>query len=218
MPFTEQDRDALVNTPLLFLDGVALQVSNSCYRPLSAGRPDRLTLDEYPAMTAYRLRIVNGDVHMNQIRCFMLRQAEGGDAVTFEAYLAEYQSGRTPLTVLGTRAQLCFTANMNGCTFGIGHQATPESGLVVTHSNSRGGGSQEANIARQRRLASLVVGPGGVLFEPEHYRTNEKNSITFGYRSPGQRWRFASLAYRVWPGNRITSYGVRNIVTNQVQL
>jgi hypothetical protein len=217
MAFTAADRDRLVLSPRAFLDRAALMVAASCSTPTLYGKPDVLTLEQDEGTTAYRQFLIGDDVGMDRVPFYILRKAKGTDTVTFSAYLVEYEDGKTPITVLGTAATMCFTANMNGCTFGIGSQANANSGLVVTHSNSRGHGSQDANTADQRFRAGNVVGPDGRLFEPEHYRTNNKQSITFGYRSPGQLWRFCFLSYQRHTGQRITTYGVQDVVTNQVQ-
>lgn len=218
MPFSAADRDRLVASPRAFLDRAAVMVAASCAKPTLSGKPDLLTLEQDEGTKAYRQIQIGSDYGMDRVPYYILRKATSADTVTFSAYLVEYQDGKTPITVLGTAATMCFTANMNGCTFGIGSQANANAGLVVTHSNSRGFASQEENAADQRFRASHVVGPDGRLFEPEHYRSNNKQSITFGYRSPGQLWRFCFLSYQRHIGEgRITTYGVQDVVTNQVQ-
>jgi hypothetical protein len=65
---------------------------------------------------------------------YLLRKAGPRDSIYFDAYIIEYKPANTPLSILGTEATLAFTANMNGCTFGIGAQSTAANGVVVTHS------------------------------------------------------------------------------------
>jgi hypothetical protein len=120
------------------------------------------------------------------------------------------------MTVLGNKATMCFTANMNGCTLGIGSQATSADPVVVTHSNSRGHGSQAANTADQALKAGAVVGTGGELFQPEDYRPHgQRQSITFGARSQGAKWQFYFLSYTRKSGI-IKSYGAKPVSTTKV--
>lgn len=217
--FTAADRDALIADPRAFMNSIACQVAQSVCVPSVRGRPDRLTfrfIEGHPH--AYRLGwTANGtDVTMTRVPFFELRKAADGE-VAFDAYIVEYVAGTTPQTTLGTDAQLAFTANMNGCTFGIGSQANAESALVVTHSNSVGHGSQAANALDQHDRALGVVGQGGTLLEPSSYRTHDKMAVTFGYRSAGQLWRFAYLSYRR-AQNRITTYGVVDVAAQRLQV
>lgn len=214
--FTAEERDRLLDSPLEFMDGIACQVQQGCYTPTTKGKPDKLTFDLMPDfMTAYKWIPFGDDIIMRRVPYYSLRKATGNDAVWFEAYLVEFAPGLSPTTTLGSKANLCFTANMNGCTFGIGSQAKPGDSVLVTHSNSRGMGSQEANTADQRTKASAIVGVGGRLFEPEHYRIGTKQSITFGYRMPGKLWKFGSLSYKM-DGNRVMTYGAKKVTTNTV--
>lgn len=215
MSFTTQDRDRLLADPRAFMNGIACFVSGTCSKPTLWGQPDDLTFADYGGAVGYRLIEIGDDFGMERVPVYMLRKKRETDTVWFKAYLVEYEDNKTPITVLGQAARLCFTANMNGCTFGIGSQSGPNGSLVVTHSNSRGHGSTEGNIDDQRLKAGFLVGQGGRLFEPEHYRSNDKQSITFGFRSPGHLWEFCFLSYRLAQG-RITSYGVHDIRTNQV--
>lgn len=215
MAFSSSDRDRLLADPKAFMDRIVCAVAQECSKPTLFGKPDKLTFAEDPMVRGYRQVWLGDDIGMDWVPAYMLRKKRGTDTVWFYAYLVEYGDNKTPLTVLGQAATLCFTANMNGCTFGIGSQSTATSSLVVTHSNSRGHGSQEGNVSDQRLKAGFVVGTGGRLFEPEHYRSHGKQSITFGYRKPGKKWKFCFLSYRRSRGI-VTSYGVQDILTNRV--
>lgn len=219
MPFTAEDRDRLIRDPRGFMDGIACMVSQSCATPTLRGHADLLTFDDCPYMRAFRQLDHGADVILRDIPYLILRKAEPDDTVVFPAYLIEYEPGGAPRTVLGTEAALAFTANMNGCTLGIGSQRGPGSACLVTHANAVGQGSQAANTAAQRWDASLVVGRRGRLFEPEHYRTHDKQAVTFAFRDRGL-WRFAYLSYKLSPvavGFVVKSYGVQDVVTNRVQ-
>lgn len=214
--FDEAARDRFVADPVAFIDNAALMIAGSVSRPELRGQPDRLTLEYQPTATAYRQIDIGDDVGMQWVPFYILRKARPDDAATFRAYIIEYVDGETPMTTLGREARLAFTANMNGCTLGIGSQPTRHDALVVTHSNSRGFGSQDANTADQRARAGAVVGAGGRLFEPSAYRTHGKQSITFGVRPRGRKWAFHFLSYRRAQG-RVTTYGVRPVITSRVE-
>jgi hypothetical protein len=201
MAFTASDCEALLKDPRSFLDGIYFTVAGDCFQPSKSQEPDQLTFGEPDRpQIAYRLTDVGsgGDSGMIRIPVYKLRKATNtdGKAVIFDAYLVEYEAGKTPQTVLWNKATLCFTANMNGCTFGIGSQIGPADPVLVTHSNSQGMGSDAARAQDQRSNANAVIGDGGVLLEPEHYRTYEKQALTFGFRSTGQKWKFCYLSYR----------------------
>lgn len=209
--FSAQDRDELIADPRAFMASIGCEVGSSCYNQSIAGQPDLLTFafDE-TGTPSYRLDTRNGtDAVMVRLPFFQLRKAQGNE-VSFSAYLVTYAVGATPQTVLGTAARLAFTANMNGCTFGIGNQANANGALTVTHSNSAGHDSTDANSQAQRLQAQALVGQGGTLLEPGTYRTDAKQAVTFGYRSPGQLWRFAYLSYRRSEG-RIITLGVMDV-------
>jgi len=212
--FTVADRDRLLADPIAFLDNAAISVAGSVYKPDHFGKPDRLTLVPDEHTPAYKLIQIGSDFGMRAIPHYLLKKAGPRDAMYFDAYIIEYVATKTPISILGTEATLAFTANMNGCTLGIGSQATASDCLVVTHSNSQGHGSQAANTADQAKKATAVVGEGALLFEPTTYRTNDKMSITFGVRSRNEKWSFHYLSYRR-ANQRITSYGVQTIGTNQ---
>jgi hypothetical protein len=234
MPFTITDRDRLIKDPRGFMDGIACMVSGSCYKPEFKGHPDLLTFEDVTFGRAYRDVAIGRDYGSVEIPYLVLRKATSDDTVVFPAYLIEYEDGKTPTTVLGSAASLAFTANMNGCTLGIGSQSAPNGSLIVTHSNARGQPSQAANTAMQRqaantemqrRQASAVVGRKGKLFEPEHYRSEDKQAIAFGYRNGKGMWEFAYVSWRrVAKGNTdnqvpiVKSYGVKDIATNSVSL
>ncbi|WP_206935699.1 hypothetical protein [Roseococcus thiosulfatophilus] len=218
MPFTADDRDRLIRDPRGFMDGIACMVSQSCSTPSLRGHPDLLTFDDCRYMRAFRQESYGSDTILRDIPYLILRMAVPDDSVVFPAYLIEFEAGGAPRTVLGTGAGLAFTANMNGCTLGIGSQRGPGSACIVTHSNAVGQGSQDANTRAQRIAAAPIIGRRGRLFEPEHYRSDDKQATTFAYREGGM-WRFAYISYKLTPGAVgfvVKSYGVRDVTTNSV--
>ncbi len=216
--FSDQDRDDLVADPRTFMASIACEVNHTCFSQSIAGQPDDLTfqfLEDGPI--SYRQSWTRNDVDFKtRVPVFRLNKAQGGD-VSFKAYIITYITGSTPSTTLGTDAPLAFTANMNGCTLGIGSQANARSAVTVTHSNSAGHGSDDANANDQHQQALGVVGVGGALLEPSVYRTHNKQAVTFGYRSRGQMWRFAYLSYhRQW--GIITTYGVKDVEVQRLEI
>jgi hypothetical protein len=152
----------------------------------------------------------------------------------FRSYIADYEQGRTTYTTLGSNehAEFCFTANMNGCTFGHGMQA-PDGTLVVSHGNAANTGAIQnfdsgsmTNIQRQSTALQTAIqytrakqghGVGGQVFEPEHYRIGQRQSVTFGYRPRGSgAWQFHFVAYIRGAGGAYTSYGVQPMPTNVI--
>jgi hypothetical protein len=216
MSFNAAERDRLLADPVAFMDSIACMVSQSCSKPDRFGQPDRLTFVSQPGQAYKVVGVGRDDLGLQRVPYYMLKKAGPRDAIWFNAYLIEYEDGKTPLTVLGDKATMCFTANMNGCTLGIGSQATPADALVVTHSNSRGHGSQAANTADQALKAGAAVGAGGELFQPENYRPHgQRQSITFGARSRGAKWQFYFLSYARKAGI-IKTYGAKPVTTTTV--
>ncbi|MEM6537548.1 MAG: hypothetical protein AAF668_07445 [Pseudomonadota bacterium] len=212
--FNVAERDRLLSDPVAFINNAAFSVSASAYEPELFGRPDRLTMVPDSSVPAYRLFEIGDDIGMRRVPHYLIKKAGPRDNMYFDAYIIEYKERNTPITILGTEAQLAFTANMNGCTLGIGSQKSATDALVVTHANSKGKGSQQANTDDQATKSRAVAGAGATLLEPTTYRTNDKMAITFGVRKPTERWRFYYLSYKRSQG-RITTYGVHEVTTNQ---
>ena len=213
MPFTVEDRDRLLRDPRRFLDTCLLSVAVECYLPELPGHADLLTLEESQGDTvAYRQITLGEDVGLERIRLFDLVRATEHHEVTFPAYVIAHEEGETPRTTLGTEASLAFTAVLTGCTLGIGSQAGPAGSLVVTHSNARGQGSQQANTAAQHDRAITAIGRKGTLFEPDDYRVDGKRRATVvGFRDSGQVWQFVFQSWTAVSGMILKSYGVRDI-------
>ena len=117
---------------------------------------------------------------------------------------------------------------MNGCTFGVGHP-NADGTLIVSHGNAANvagvnnipGYLQPATktalqVATQYSRAKQGHGGGGRVFEPEHYRVNGRQSVTFGYRPRGANWQFHYISYVRAQGGAYTSYGVGPMLTNVI--
>ena len=221
--FDASARDRLVGNPATFLDAVGIMVSGAISNATNHNQAEPLTLVYRPHDEGYR---EHPDGRRVRVPCYLLTKANGG--VSFPSYIADYAQGATTQTTLGTAANLCFTANMNGCTFGIGIPSPDGSSQVVTHGNAAGSAgmaglsaktSQAAVTAVQTSLqysgAKQALGVGAQVFEPEHYRVDGKQSITFGWRTATHGWRFYFLSYRRQYGI-VTNYGVNPVQTNQI--
>lgn len=147
-------------------------------------------------------------------------KAQEGESF-FMGYIADYEQGSTVGTMIGTDAHYCFTANMNGCTFGLGSQALPTSPVLVSHGNAANPKSNVySNIPKKlkekadrtdegkalvRALQTKLqfkrgakMHPGGVLFQPEHYRGEGANTwdcTTMVYRPTGGKWKIYMQRY-----------------------
>jgi len=167
------------------------------------------------------------------IRVWQVVRAQVNESY-FRSYIADYEQGKTTFTTLGTggQAEFCFTANMNGCTFGLGSQAT-DGTLLVSHGNAANTGQIQNfdpnSIPRdqipmvQTHLQYLRAlrghGPQGRVFAPEHYRVDGRQAVTFGHRPRGGNgaWFFYFVAYtRLW--GTITSYGVGPMQTTSLAI
>ncbi|MDA1075607.1 MAG: hypothetical protein O3A63_12735 [Proteobacteria bacterium] len=222
MSFTQDECRSFLADPPGWLDSVAISVSNLISTPSVKGKPDKLTFRP-SAGSGFR----SAGSKETPIPVYMLSKAKE-DEVSFDAYIAEYVQGKTTPTMLGGDASLCFTANMNGCTFGIGTQATPADSLLVSHGNAAGskGLSGLAGVVKpstileiqnsvQHTWAREVHGTGQV-FEPEHYRTGGRQSITFGWREQGKKWKFFFQSYEKVSGSKWLVHGVNPVGTNQI--
>ncbi len=156
---------------------------------------------------------------------YMLRLQTPADARALPAYFCPYSPGRVEVTTLGNGALWAFTADMDGCTFGVGHQGPHAGGHVtVLHANmmhmqgstlTPGGGAPVTGIPAQRRLQKMLavshIGPNGELIEPEDYLgapDARMHATTFGHHANGGPWTFQSLTYRNTGGGQFIHGGL----------
>ena len=184
---------ALLNDPVAFM-----RVNLVSVQVVAASGLQSFCLDD----SLGEARLPNGAV----IRGYYLMPGDGG-AGCFTAYWCRYEAEQTHSVVVGSAADLMFTATMNGCTLGIGSRNNTGNRLI-SHANSSGatvnfihdtveqrhvGALAAMLVSRshqqyQQRLAVQAAHTGPVtLVEPSMYRrdANEQeilDSTTFGVR------------------------------------
>lgn len=142
---------------------------------------------------------------------FILRRYRGQGNVecTFQGFWCSYAQNATYTCKLDDRASLCFTATMDGCTFG----AIPAAGHArcdVAHSNeatfaaNRGAhfgheGARQFQDMEQTNRVKHALGDGASTIKPSDYMYDHNNarilkSTTFGVRT-GANWAFYTQTY-----------------------
>jgi hypothetical protein len=130
-----------------------------------------------------------------------VESATVGDADAFPTWICDYAADTVKYKTLSNARPFCFTANMNGCTFGIG--AAVAGGVVtVSHANATtAGGGNLATQTAQQKLQSAVV-PGAKLFEPKDYDFSglqQLNTTLVGILN-GNDWTFYYQQFVGQPG------------------
>jgi hypothetical protein len=100
-----------------------------------------------------------------------VERANPGDADAFLTWVLDYASNDIKYVTLSSARTFCFTATMNGCTFGIG-SASPNGVLTVSHANAIGASATNGTrgqIQRQNQMG--VRSDGAVNFDPSQYET-----------------------------------------------
>lgn len=121
------------------------------------------------------------------------------------AYFCPYNQNSTHGTVINNAADLCFTTQMDGCTFAVGHRTANGSRLVMhtnqanqgdpnnawAQSNAQDQNLRQAYTAQNRYIHGMLA--------PTDYRSSSKGTLyqatTFGYRNNGN-WEFYTQRYR----------------------
>tara|TARA_R110002167_G_scaffold91667_1_gene246539 strand:+ start:692 stop:1306 length:615 start_codon:yes stop_codon:yes gene_type:complete len=124
------------------------------------------------------------------------------------SFICNYIPGGSPQETLTSLGDYCFTAAMNGCTFGISPNVGGQ--VTVTHANTGG------NHVAQRAQVSGVLGglAGATVLEPAAYRRLAPGagltSTTFGIRTGGN-WKFYFQSYRSTGNGTYHTYGVMSV-------
>lgn len=130
---------------------------------------------------------------------FQVTPAQPGDAASFHAYICPYKDNRFKAKFLDSAADVMFTGDMDGCSFGVG-MANAQGGVRVGHVNAKDsatGDQFHPNYTQQRadqanRLATENLTRGMV--DPDRYRDGapaggEFKAVTIGLRI-NRAWRF----------------------------
>ena len=124
--------------------------------------------------------------------------AEKGEEGAFLSWICDYEANDIRYQTLTGDRLFCFTATMNGCTFGIG-SATSSGTLIVSHANKKAGNDDIiAQSREQARLTKLQI-EHGKLFQPTDYEfgPNRKVSMTLFGIFIGGTWEFYYQQYLV---------------------
>jgi hypothetical protein len=154
----------------------------------------------------------------------MLRYSPGAVAAgpSFKAYFCPYRKDDTLGTVISNKADLMFTAAMDGCSLGIG-SAGPSGSRLIYHANTASLGSEsdpKAQGAAQNTTLKLMFGGTGIdrIWGPENYRfemgQGSLRSTSFGVRSTGSGvWNFYSQVYTLGETPMPQTYYLREVKT-----
>ncbi|GGF65763.1 hypothetical protein GCM10007301_26850 [Azorhizobium oxalatiphilum] len=116
----------------------------------------------------------------------------------FKAYICPYSNDFVHAIVLERAADVMFTANMDGCTFGIG-QPSPQGVVRVAHANAQGIESKSDTPDPQRREQVRMLKQEGTdqhIVDPYAYVDRAPfghghTAVTVGLRDPkSNRWSF----------------------------
>jgi hypothetical protein len=127
-------------------------------------------------------------------RQYTIKLASSSDTDAVPAYVCPYVMGETHTAVVGNGAKLMITAEMTGCTFGVG--STTTTGRMVCHSNDADAGQDggaAGQEAAQQGATRDALGEAGQLFEPNQYRsattTVDTRAAIVGFQD-GADWQF----------------------------
>ena len=140
----------------------------------------------------------------------------------FPAYFCPYRKDDTLGTVISNKADLMFTAAMDGCSLGIGSQ-TSNGSRMIYHSNTAQLGSTSNPHAQgeaQSTTLNFMFGSSGVdqIWGPGNYRfemgQGVLRSTTFGMRNTNSGdWNFYSQIYTQGQTPVPTTYFLREVKT-----
>ena len=155
------------------------------------------------------------------------------------AYICEYSVGAINYLALGNAANFCFTAGMNGCTFGIGSKAK-DGTVLVSHANATGqikaaiqqadaklgrniGVNQQLGLQSEHQLDMILKThaaqpnqTGLSVMSPGMYRIDGKTAATtVGYRTNGE-WQFCFQSRRT-DSNIASIIGAFAVATNNMR-
>ncbi len=128
------------------------------------------------------------------------------DNTQIPAYFCPYNGNATYGTVVAGGADLAFTTQMDGCSFGVG-SATATGDRLVFHANTAAPTPGAQANAQDQQLRTAFQGQNtqiATIWGPADYRVSRGGTsykaTTFGVRTPGANggahiWRFYSQRY-----------------------
>lgn len=115
----------------------------------------------------------SGEARLGELRTdvpvVQVERANAGDPGAFLTWIVDYAHNDIRYTTISPARPFCFTATMNGCTFGIGSPG-PNGVLTVSHANATAVGNAGGlgqQIERQNRMG--VRSDGARNFDPTNY-------------------------------------------------
>jgi hypothetical protein len=134
------------------------------------------------------------------------------------AYWCPYNRNGTGSVIVGSQAQYMFTITVNGCSVGVGHQATNGTRLVM-HVNDANSGSKGPGIqAQSQRITLRSAGTFGTqIVEPSMYRDDDGHgglsgsATVFGVYEAGQ-WKIWALKWTCPPSAAARIYEHKGLV------
>ena len=128
------------------------------------------------------------------------------DGKSFKAYFCSYQPGEVFGTTVGAKADFMFTAQMDGCSLGVGNKAGDGTRLVY-HANKGGNAA-----AQQSDLDAKLGANQAAVLSPKDYRVEAGEghlaSTTMGIRTAATNdWNFYAQIYADDKG--MTNFGTR---------
>ncbi len=207
--------------PVGFIRHYLLKIANSCNDPppqaYQADGTILLTLEDvtniYGGVQRDRNRKgvyalnnwIQGTTQSKATRIYRVRPAVATDAESFAAYICPYRTDASLSKQLGNAASLMFTAEMSGCSFGIGIQS--KAGVLVMHSNEARLATQDSTDPQvQGQLQALQTGNASArMLQPGMYRHVDDDgmdtrSTTLGIRVGG-KWEFWYQNFNFGVGN-----------------
>ncbi|MGH7067307.1 MAG: hypothetical protein ACREFO_04170 [Acetobacteraceae bacterium] len=132
-----------------------------------------------------------------------IEAADEGDPSAFLTWICNYEGNKVHYQTLTSERKFCFTATMNGCTFGIG-SPTREGALIVSHANQKVDSNDIVDQSlEQATMTRKGLPEGSHLFQPQSYEFGPKrlvNTTLFGvYINRG--WEFWFQQYSGFGSN-----------------
>jgi hypothetical protein len=152
---------------------------------------------------------------------FVLEGLLGGStAGYFQAYWCPYEREETKFAVIGTAANFCFTAQISGCSIGLGHETGAGDKLII-HSNHGSTPAQGLTVAQTQEQDIRALGGQTIhkVFGPSNYRLDSRGrgryqGTVVGWRGPNGAgpWEFRTQTYEQLPQLSPEKYALHKLV------